>query len=209
MSDRIVIIGAGGHGKVIADIARKNGYTDILFLDDNAAITECGGYPTEGACELLSRYLDRDFVIAIGNPQTRRAFHEQIVEAGGNVVKLVHPGAVVGDGVTIGEGTVVMAGAVINPGTEIGRGAIINTCASVDHDCRVGEFTHISPGAHIAGTVRIGDRTWIGVGATVVNNVQITQDCIIGAGAVVVSDLLESDTYVGVPAKAIKKKEYL
>lgn len=194
---KLIIIGASGHGKVIADIAVNNGYEDIVFLDDNESVLECAGYPVIGkTCQAAK--MDGDKIIAIGNAEVREKIQKNI-----KVITLVHPDAVISRRVQIGDGTVVMAGAVINSDTVIGDGCIINTGASVDHDCKIGNFSHISVGTHIAGTCVIGDRTWIGAGATVSNNVKICCDSMIGAGAVVVNDIDVSGTYVGVPAKLI------
>lgn len=201
---KLIIIGAGGHGKVIADIAKKNGYDDIAFLDDNASRTECSGYSVIGTSKDVLQYTDRDFIVAIGNSQIRQKVQDTLAEAGVRVVTLVHPGASVGENVTLGEGTVVVAGAVINPDSKIGKGCIVNTCASVDHDCAVDDYSHVSVGAHVCGTVKVGKRVWIGAGATVINNVNICDDAIIGAGAVIISDVSERGTYAGVPAKKIK-----
>lgn len=199
--NNLVIVGASGHGKVIADIAEKVGYTDIVFLDDNPAAKSCGNYRVIGGCKEASYYRNADFVVAIGNPKIRSKIQSEVTEMGLHIVSLIHPAAVIAPDVKIGVGTVVMAGAVINPCTEIGQGCIINTCSSVDHDCRIGNFVHVSIGAHVAGTVIIGDDTWIGAGATISNNIEIVADCMIGAGAVVVDDIKESDTYIGVPAR--------
>lgn len=194
---KLIIIGASGHGKVIADIAVKNGYEDIVFLDDNESVLECAGYPVIGKTSQAAK-MDGDKIIAIGNAEVREKIQKNI-----KVITLVHPDAVISRRVEIGDGTVVMAGAVINSDTVIGDGCIINTGASVDHDCKIGNFSHISVGTHIAGTCVIGDRTWIGAGATVSNNVKICCDSMIGAGAVVVNDIDVCGTYVGVPAKLI------
>ncbi len=201
---KLVIIGASGHGKVIADIATKNDYTEIMFLDDNINVKACGEYKVAGNCKSASQYKDSDFVIAIGNAAIRKKIQMQLMEAGLHIVSLIHPNAVIADNVEIGIGTVVMAGVVINPYVKIGQGCIINTCASVDHDCIIGDFVHVSVGSHIAGTVIVGDNTWIGAGATVSNNVEIASDCMIGAGAVVVKNIEESDTYIGVPARKME-----
>ena len=200
---KLIIIGASGHGKVVADIAKKNGYNDICFLDDNENITDCGGYKVVGKCDSFDDY-DCDMIVAIGDADIRRKFQEKLENNGKSVVSLIHSNAVLGDNVIIGNGSVVMAGAVVNPYTEIGKGCIINTCASVDHDNKIGDFVHISVGSHLAGTVTVGDNTWIGIGAVVSNNINIAGNCKIGAGAVVISDIDKSGTYVGVPAKRIK-----
>ena len=196
--DRLVIIGASGHGKVIADIAKKNGYTEIVFLDDNRSICECAGYPVIGKSTEVEK-LDADVVVGIGDTNIRKRIQENIIEK--NLVTLIHPDAVVAEGVVIGKGTVVMAGAVINPGTKIGKGCIINTCSSIDHDCCVGDYVHIAVGSHICGTVTVGNGTWIGAGATVSNKINICGACMIGAGAVVIKDINKIGTYIGVPAR--------
>lgn len=195
---KLVIIGASGHGKVVADIARNNGYTEIVFLDDNEELSRCGGYPVEGKTSEFENY-DCDIVVAIGNAKIRERFQQQINPD--QLPVLIHPNAYVAENVEIGKGTVVVAGAVINPGAKIGVGCIINTGSSVDHDCVISDFVHISVGTHVAGTVKIGNRTWIGAGATVNNNLNICGDCMVGAGAVVIKDIKEPGTYIGVPAK--------
>lgn len=192
--NRLIIIGASGHGKEIADIAVKNGYSDIVFLDDNDALNECAGYPVIGKTT-ESEKLEGDKIVAIGNAKIRERIQSRI-----NVVSLIHPSAVIGSRVEIGSGTVVMAGAIINADAKIGKGCIINTAASVDHDCKVGDYSHIAVGAHLCGTVAVGDETWIGAGAIVINNVSICSNCMIGAGAVVIKDITEPGTYIGVPA---------
>ncbi len=197
---RLIIIGASGHGKVVADIARLCGYDDISFLDDKDNVTECNGYKVIGKTCDYQKY-DCDFLVAIGNSKIRKNIQQQLEKADKSIITLVHPNAVIGENVKIGKGTVAMAGAVINPSTQIGEGCIINTCASVDHDNVIGDFVHISVGAHLAGTVTVGDGTWIGIGTTVSNNISVCENCLIGAGAVVVDNLTESGTYIGVPAR--------
>lgn len=200
---KLIIIGASGHGKVIADIAVRNGYEDIVFLDDDENVRECAGFPVIGKT-VEAKEMDGDKIVAIGNPKTR----ERILEEVSEVITLIHPDAVISRRVEIGEGSVIMAGAVINTDVVIGKGCIINTGASVDHDCRIGDFAHISVGAHVAGTCEIGKKTWIGAGATVSNNVNICGDCMIGAGAVVIKDIDKPGTYVGVPAREIIMSKY-
>lgn len=200
---QLVIIGASGHGKVVADIAKKNGYDPIIFLDDSKTVEDCAGYAVAGKCCSFTDY-GCDIIVAIGNPVVRGEFLKELEKSGKNIPVLIHPGAIVADNAAIGKGTVIAAGAVVNPCAVIGKGCIINTCASVDHDCVVADYVHVSVGAHVAGTVSIGERTWIGAGATVSNNVSICGDAMIGAGAVVVKDICEKGTYVGVPARKIK-----
>lgn len=199
--NKLVIIGAGGHGKVIADIAEKIGYKDIVFLDDRPTASTCGAHKVVGGCKDAPVYRGADFIVAIGNASVRRRLQAELVNEGLRIVSLIHPAAILASRVTVGEGTVIMAGAVVNPDVQIGQGCIINTCASVDHDCRIGDYAHVSVGAHVAGTVTVGDNTWVGAGATIINDVKIASGCMIGAGAVVVADICESGTYVGIPAK--------
>lgn len=197
---KIMIIGASGHGKVVADIAKKVGYKEIVFLDDNENLSTCGGYPVIGNSD-LSLKCDMDVAVAIGNAQIRRRIQENLMKCEKKVVSLIHPDAVIAENVVIGSGTVIMAGVVVNSGAKIGNGCIINTCASIDHDCEVGDYVHISVGSHLCGTVSIGRETWIGAGAIVSNNIFICKDCMIGAGAVVVKNITKTGTYIGVPAK--------
>lgn len=201
---KLGIIGASGHGKVIADIAKKNGYSEISFFDDNENIHECGSYPVTGK-SAEARIFDGDIIVGIGNAAIRKKIQEMIPAE--KLVTLIHPDAVIAEDVVIGPGTVIMAGAVVNSGVQIGNGCIINTCSSVDHDCKVGDYVHISVGSHLCGTVSMGSGTWIGAGATVSNNISICPDCMIGAGAVVVNDIQESGTYVGVPVRRIDMEE--
>ena len=198
---KLVIIGASGQGRVVADIARNNGYDEIVFLDDNSTSSFCGYYPIVGKSNDFILHKSAEFIVAIGNSKVRETIQTKLEKNGMNIATLIHPRSVVAADVKIGAGTVIMAGAVVNPGTSIGKGCILNTCSSVDHDCIVDAYVHISVGAHVAGTVKIGEHTWIGAGATVINNVEITKACMIGAGAIVVKSLNDSGTYVGVPAK--------
>lgn len=200
---QLVIIGASGHGKVVADIAKKTGYDQIVFLDDNESLRQCGTYTVAGNCHSYANY-DGDMIVAIGNPNVREKFLKELEISGKNIPTLIHPNASIAENVAIGKGTVIVAGAVVNPGAVIGKGCIINTCASVDHDCVVADYVHVSVGAHVAGTVSIGQRTWIGAGATVNNNVSICEDTMIGAGAVVVKNICKKGTYIGVPARIMR-----
>jgi len=195
--NKLIVLGASGHGKVIADIAVNVGYTDIVFLDDDINIKECSGFPVVGKTS-LAKSMAGDKIIAIGNASVRKSIHRDI-----KLISLIHPNAVIGRNVEIGEGSVVMAGAVVNPDTKIGKGCIINTASSVDHDCVVGNYSHIAVGAHLCGTVDVGDCCWIGAGAVVSNNITIESCVTIGAGAVVIRDVPAKCTVVGNPAKPI------
>ena len=199
MRNRLVIIGAGGHGKVIADIALKTGYTNIAFADDNAE-GFCLSYPIICKISNIESQNDgkTDFIIAVGDNGIRKRIAEQ---HNINWVTLIHPSAQIGMNVKIGIGTVVMAGAVVNSFASIAEHCIINSCAVIEHENVIENYVHISPNAALGGNVHIGEKTHIGIGATIINNIDICSNCIVGAGAVVVKNIQESSTYIGVPAK--------
>lgn len=199
MKDKLLIIGAGGHGKVVADVALSTGkYTEISFLDDTQKEFT---FPIIGKlCEAVKYLNTHDFFVAIGNASVRKKIMKSL---NAEYVTLIHKSAVIGTNVEIGKGTVVMPGAIINACTSIGCGVIVNTSSSIDHDCVIGDYCHISVGAHLCGTVNVEDMTWIGAGATISNNISVCDNCMIGAGAVVVKDIKEKGTYVGVPAKMV------
>lgn len=199
---KLVIIGASGHGKVIADIAEKNDYDKIVFLDDNKELIECAGFPVVGTTRDIHDYYDWDFIVAIGNADVRQDFHKKLDNY--SIVTLIHPASIVSRRVTLGKGTVVMAGTVINSDVNIGDGCIINTSSSIDHDCKIASFAHISVGAHVAGTVTIGEKVWVGAGAVITNNISICDSCVIGAGGVVIKSLDKSGIYIGSPVAKYK-----
>jgi len=205
MKNQLLIIGASGHGKVVADIALKlNKWKQIFFLDDDDSIVEAMGIKVIGkTADAFLHIKDSDIFAAVGDNTTRKEIHEKLESLEANIPVLIHPNAVVGDDVSIKKGTVVMAGVVINCCTNIGRGCIINTGSIVDHDNKISDFVHISPGAHLSGSVSIGESSWIGTGCDIINNISITNHCIIGAGSVVIKDISESGTYVGIPSHKI------
>ena len=200
--NRLIIIGAGGHGKSIADNALKNGYKDIGFVDDHAQ-GDCMGFSIIGVISDIEKLNDgaTDFIIGIGNNAIRRRIAERYSV---RWATLVHPAAVIATNAVVGEGTVVMAGAVLNASSTVGKHCIINTSAIVEHDNVVCDYVHMSPASKLGGTVTVGELTHIGIGATVSNNIEICPSCVIGAGAVVVQNITESGTYVGVPAREIE-----
>jgi sugar O-acyltransferase (sialic acid O-acetyltransferase NeuD family) len=205
MKDRLLIIGASGHGKVVADIAvRMNNWQSIAFLDNDLSIRSCVGFDIIGRSEDAFGYIqEADIFVAIGSNKIRQKIQQKLQDSGASIPSLVHPNAIIGLDVEIGEGTAIMAGAIINSSTKIGKGCIINTGATLDHDNKVGDYVHISPGVKIAGSVGIGDGAWLGIGSVVSNNINIGNFCKLGAGAVVIDDISEAGTYVGVPARRI------
>jgi len=211
----LLIAGAGGHGKVVADIALKlNKYSQIYFLEDDKEKKESMGISVIGSVtadtEQFFKKVEKsetEVVMAIGNSRTRMEKQKLFEEAGFCIATMIHPSAVIGEDVVIGKGTVVMANAVINSGSRIGKGCIINTAASVDHDNYIGDYVHISVGSHLAGEVSIGEHVWIGAGAIVSNDLSVCKECVIGAGAVVVKNILQQGTYIGVPAHLLIREK--
>ena len=203
MNEKVVIIGASGHGKVIADIILKSGDEVVGFLDDNPELEdEFIGFPVLGCVKDAPKYKEHKFIIAIGNADIReRIANELDVEW----YIAIHPTAVISNiAVEIQEGTVVMANAVINSAAKIGRHCIINTGAIVEHDNIIEDFVHISVGAKLAGNVMVGKKTWIGIGSQVIQGKRIGTETMVGAGAVVINDILSNSTAVGCPAKDIR-----
>jgi sugar O-acyltransferase (sialic acid O-acetyltransferase NeuD family) len=204
----LLLIGAGGHGSVVADAALTMGTWDsIHFVDDRSDVRDVVGLPIVGAVSDLER-LARSHshaVVALGNVRLRLEMLERCRALGYELPAIVHRSAVVSPFATLGPGSVVFAQAAVNPRTSIGRGSIVNTGATVDHDCELGEGVHICPGVHIAGNVNIGARSWIGIGTSVKHGIRIGSDVTIGAGAAVVSDIGAGVTAVGVPARVIKR----
>ena len=206
LHDKLIIIGVNGHGKVVADVAlATQKYKEIAFLCNFKNKKECMGYPIIGKNADAVQYIDKaDFFVAIGEGEMRKQIMEELSARGVTFATLVHPSAVIGSRVTIGEGTAVMAGTVIQAETCIGKGCIINTASSVDHGCELGDYVHVAVGAHVCGQVRVGSHTWIGAGAIVKNGTVICEDCIIGLGAAVVKNIKEKGTYIGVPARRVQ-----
>lgn len=204
MNERVIVIGASGHGKVAADIVRSSGDTLLGFLDDNELLPPMvAGIPVLGRVADHTSFPDASFVIGIGSSDVREKIARQL--DGVRWYTAIHPSAVISAlDTAIGAGSVVMANAVVNPSAHIGAHCIINTAAVVEHDNQIGDFSHISVGARLGGTVSVGAHAWVGIGAAVSNNISICGHCIIGAGAAVIHDIKESGTYVGVPARKIK-----
>ena len=180
---KLIIIGASGHGKVIADIAIACGYEIVGFLDDDVNKKECYGCSVLGTTVDAEKYSECDFIIAIGNNAVRRKIANSYPLLSYTV--LIHPSAIISESAKIADGTVVMPQAVINAGAVIGRHCIVNTASVIEHDCRIENYTHISPGAVLCGTVSVGENTWVGAGSTVIKNIE------------------KSGVYIGTPAHGL------
>lgn len=204
----VLVIGAGGHSKVILDILRLNGDRAVGLLDDNRALwghTQ-GGVPILGALDSYSDYTYDYLVLAMGSNALRHKLKTTIFQAVADEAWLtaIHPRAVIASDVTVGLGTVIMAGVIVNSGTTIGAHCILNTASTVDHDSVMSDYVHIAPGSHLAGGVTINEGAFVGVGASVIPNILIDTWSVVGAGAVVVRDVPSRQVVVGNPAKPIK-----
>lgn len=188
----LYIYGNGGHAKVVADIARANGYDNLIFLDDNSDMKFNSNLPKH------------PIIIAIGNALIRQKLQNLVLSSGFELITLIHPTAVIGSDVTIGNGSVIMPGAIINAKSIIGNGVIINSGAIIEHECTIGDFAHICPGVAIAGGSLVGERSWIGIGSSIIQNITIKPDITIGAGSVVVKDILEGSLAYGNPCRVVK-----
>lgn len=206
---KLAVIGAGGHGKVVAELAAALGtYGEIVFLDDRAQ-GSVNGFPVIGTTLLLENSLSPeqfDIAVAVGNNRIRRQIAEKAAALGFSLPVLIHPGAYVSPSATVGQGSVVMAKAVVQAGSVLKDGVIVNTAATVDHDCLLDAFVHISPGAHLSGNTHIGEESWIGTGACSRQQIRIGSRATIGAGAVVVRDVSDGMTVAGNPAKPLVGK---
>ena len=205
---RLLVYGASGHGKVVADIGRSAGFALAGFLDDDPA--------KEGSSFFGARVLgwkrlafqrgawaDAVVALGIGDNAARERCFERLGAADWEVATLVHGSAIVAPSARVGAGSVVMALVAVNPDAVVGEGAILNTGAVVEHDCTLGRFVHLSPNAALGGNVSIGDRTHMGLGAVALPGVRIGSDVRVGAGAVVNRDVADGLTVVGVPARPI------
>lgn len=188
----VVILGAGGHAHVVADVVSAEGNNVVAFLDDDLSQND-----SSGPIDDYKKYSNCEFIIGIGDSIARQRLSKLNLQWH----TAIHPSAVVSPSATLEEGTVVMPRAVVNARAKIGKHCIVNTGSIVEHDNVIEDFVHISVGAKLGGTVRIGKNTMIGIGSIIKNNISICGDVIIGAGATVVDNIDEKGTYVGTPAK--------
>lgn len=206
-SKKVVVIGAGGHGKVVVSTLQAAGTVVDAVYDDNQHLwgTEILGVPVRGPIAELKENPERyRGIIGIGHSGVRQHLVESLsIEW----LTAIHPRAFVHSSVEVGAGTVVFAGAVVQPNAKVGEHAIVNTCASIDHDCQIGDFVGIGPGTHLSGTVRVGDRSLLGTGCSVLPNLCIEQDVTVGAGTVVINDLQSGCTVVGPAPRIIRVAE--
>lgn len=200
----VLIFGAGGHAKVVADILCCQGVSIRGFLDDDPQSwgTTRLGIPVLGGIDAWIDHAPDGLVIGIGSNSIRRAIVARLGDRVQNLWRsAIHPRATIAESVRLGHGVVVAAHAVLNPDSVIGDHAIINTSATVDHDCTIGAYVHIAPGVHLGGGVRVDEGTLIGIGSSVIPYRTIGSWAVIGAGAAVVTDIPDKVTAKGVPAR--------
>jgi sugar O-acyltransferase (sialic acid O-acetyltransferase NeuD family) len=199
-----LILGAGGHGKVIADIMLLQRISVLGFLDDDPSLVgqKIFTLPVLGSSDKWRDFEPDGLVMGIGDNSIRRKI-AQHMKLGPMPpwITVIHPNAIISASVEVSLGTVIMGGAVINADTVLGNHTIVNTGATVDHDCVIGHFVHIAPGANLAGGVYVNDGAFLGIGCSIIPNCRIGEGAIIGAGAVVVGDVPAGVIAKGVPAR--------
>ena len=203
-TERIVVIGGGGHGKVVVSTLLEAGFHVSCVLDDGEQKwgSEILGVPVRGPVKDAAQHGELG-VLAVGRNEDRRHLAEALEL---DWVTVIHPKAWVHPSVRLGAGTVVFAGAIIQPDTAVGRHVIVNTGALIDHDCEIGDFAHVAPGVRLAGAVRLGEGAFLGIGSCAIPRVKVGSWSTVGAGAAVVSDLPAGVVAVGVPARVLERK---
>jgi len=212
MSQSVLVLGAGGHTKVLIEALLASSAIIAGIVDPDPALAEGTilGIPVLGNDDVVRGFSPSEILLvnglgSVGLPSKRQQLFENFKKMGYRFATVVHPSAIVASNVELNEGAQIMAGAVIQPGSRIGRNVIVNTRSAVDHDCIIGDHVHIAPGAILSGGVSIGEASHIGTGATVIQGICIGAESVIGAGAVVLTDVPSFITVVGVPAKKMVK----
>jgi len=203
MKSKLAIIGASGHGKVLAEIALlMQKWGEVVFLDDSLTGEIAPGLAVVGRSKQYLDYInDYDFAVGVGDNSTRMKIVMDLIEKQASLPVLIHPSSIVASRVNIGPASVIGPGTIINCDSRIGKGVIVNTAATIDHDCFIDDYCHISPGVNLAGNVRVGTCSWVGIGSDVVQNISICSDVMIGAGSVVVHDVTVKGKYFGNPSR--------
>lgn len=195
----ILLFGAGGQGKVVADILVKNGISEIIFYDQNIPQNKDVSYKI---INKFPNFIDIDgMIISIGNNHTRKKIAELYNV---NYINAFHPFTSISKNFFYGVGNVIMAGAIVNPSVKIGNHCIINTNVTLEHDCIIGDFAHLSPNSTLCGNVEVGIGSHIGASSVIIPGIKIGSWSTIGAGAVVIDDVPDNVTVVGNPARIIK-----
>lgn len=198
----VVVIGTGGHAKVVADTIRLEGKFNLVgFANEESDINEFLGCPVQSTVEAFKTAL---FIVAVGANDVRARIFDDCLKRGLKAVSTIHPSVIMAPTVAIESGTFVAAGAILNPFATIGHNCIINTGAIIEHDCIIGDHVHIAPGSKLAGNVSVGEGSFLGIGTAVIPQIKIGEFSTVGAGAVVIRDVAPSTKVVGVPAKVLE-----
>ncbi len=211
MTETLIMLGSGGHAKVLLEALKQQGLAvaGILTATQEQHGTLLAGIPVLGNDDVLADYPPErtrlvNGVGSVGLPQLRERIFTELSRRGYSFATVIHPAAVVAEDALLEEGAQVMAGAVIQPGSRIGRNSIINTRAAVDHDCSIGDHVHLAPGVTLSGGVTIGTGTHVGTGATVIQGITIGSAAIVGAGALVIRNVPDEIKVLGVPAREVQ-----
>jgi len=207
---KLLITGAGGHGKVVAEVAQSMGCWEMIaYLDDrHHELSMYSSLPIIGSLNDAEKFISEygDLAVAIGDNSLRLELVNKYQEMGFNLPILIQSGTWVSPTAKIGDGSVIFAQTAINADANIGRGCIINTGATVDHDCIIQDGVHVCPGAHLGGGVKIGHHSFIGIGVNIIQQIEIGENVIIGAGSVVISNIENNKNFVGIPARELQDK---
>lgn len=203
----LIILGGGGHAKVVLDSVEASGHEVVGFLDQNLDLKHLFDVKQLGDADPFNftLYSPSEVLLvngfgSIGESMLRATQYKNWKKNGFKFLTVRHPSAIIAKDVTLDEGAQIMAGAVVQPGVKVGENTIINTCAAIDHDCTIGAHVHIATGASISGNVTVHDEAHIGTGATIIQGIQIGQGSVVGAGSVVVRNVIEHTRVMGVPA---------
>jgi sugar O-acyltransferase (sialic acid O-acetyltransferase NeuD family) len=212
MKSPVVIIGSGGHAKVLIDSLKLQGVIILGFTDfhskcNNDVILEIAYI---GEDQKIHEFDPKQIHLvnglgSIGDNSNRRHIYQQFLERGYTFANVVHPASIISSNVVVEQGCQIMAGAIVQPGCRIGQNSIVNTKVSIDHDCYIGDHVHLAPGVTLSGGITVGDNVHVGTGAVIIQGIKIGNNAVIGAGAVVLRDVREGATVFGVPARDSKK----
>ena len=207
----IVVVGGGGHAKVLISVLRKNagynivGYTDI---EDRGTILNTPYLGTDSVLKEIGRRENNcSACIGVGNIKVtgvRRSIAGTLLSLGFDLPVVVSPDAIVNQEVIVGRGSMIFDGSIINSGSVIGECCIVNTSSVVEHDCIIGDFVHVGPGVALSGGVTVGENSMVGVGSTVLQHVKICENVLVGAGSTIIRNIDEPGVYVGSPARRVK-----
>lgn len=212
MSLPVIVVGAGGHARVLIEALRlcSTPILGIVDADIEKRDANLSGVPVIGNDDEILKYRPDEVALvnAVGSvkrTERRQKIFDRFKEAGYIFAVVIHPSAVIASDAVIEEGVQIMAGAIVQPGCVIGRNTIINTKASADHDCSIGCDVHLAPGVTLSGNVRIGNGTHVGTGSSVIQGITIGKNSVVGAGAAVIKDIPDNSVFTGVPAREVSK----